>query len=239
MVLQVGEIHPTSKCGNIVVTEYRSAKDVTVRFIDTGTEVVTATKEVRSGAIRDPLARTVFGVGYLDGCKGYSNNKASSNYVRWFGMLARCYDKYTKEVQPTYQQCTASESFKSFALFEEWAISSIGSDNPKWHLDKDILVKGNKVYSEDTCCFVPREINNLFVLRTNDRGSHLIGVNKSSDIFYARMMRDGKYRHIGQYDTSEEAFYAYKEAKEKHIKEVANKWKGQIDIRVYNALMSW
>ena len=48
-----------------------------------------------------------------------------------------------------------------------------------------------------------------------------------------------KKKTLGYYITAEEAFYAYKQAKEAHIKEVANKWKDQIDIRVYEALMKY
>ena len=44
---------------------------------------------------------------------------------------------------------------------------------------------------------------------------------------------------LGGFDTPEEAFLAYKQAKEAYIKEVANKWKGQIDPKVYEALMNW
>ena len=41
------------------------------------------------------------------------------------------------------------------------------------------------------------------------------------------------------FKTPEEAFYVYKEAKETYIKEVANRWKDQIDPRVYEALMKY
>ena len=104
-------------------------------------------------------------------------------------------------------------------------------------MDKDILVKGNKIYSEDTCCFVPREINSLFVKRKKSRGNFALGVDykKSVKKFRARCGN----KHLGLFNTELEAFYAYKQAKETYIKEVANKWKDQIDPRVYNALMKY
>ena len=46
-----------------------------------------------------------------------------------------------------------------------------------YHLDKDILVKGNKVYSPETCCFVPQEINSLLVTSVRSRGDQPIGVS--------------------------------------------------------------
>lgn len=49
----------------------------------------------------------------------------------------------------------------------------------------------------------------------------------------------GCQKFLGYYSTTEEAFQAYKETKEAYIKEVANKWKDQIDSRVYEALMNW
>ena len=49
----------------------------------------------------------------------------------------------------------------------------------------------------------------------------------------------GKQEHLGCFKTEIEAFEAYKTAKELYIKEVANKFKSQIDNRAYNALMNY
>ena len=111
-----------------------------------------------------------------------------------------------------------------------------------WHLDKDLLVKGNKVYSEDSCVFIPKEIN--LVLTKNDtmRGEHLIGVhwNKKASAFVARVRKNkGKREYLGLFNTEIEAFNAYKIAKEAFVKEQANEWKDQIDPRAYEALMNY
>ena len=103
------------------------------------------------------------------------------------------------------------------------------------------LYKGNKIYSEDTCVFVPREINNLTIFRKKSRGEYPLGVSwdvKSSK--YRSQLQKGDRRvSLGWFDSPLEAFVVYKEAKETYIKEVANKWKDQIDTRVYEALMKY
>ena len=48
-----------------------------------------------------------------------------------------------------------------------------------------------------------------------------------------------KLKYLGRYNTPEQAFLAYKIAKESYIKEVAEKWRDQIDPRVYNTLMNY
>ena len=45
--------------------------------------------------------------------------------------------------------------------------------------------------------------------------------------------------YLGAYDCPTKAFLVYKDAKEAFIKEVANKWKGKIDPRVYEALLNY
>ena len=54
------------------------------------------------------------------------------------------------------------------------------------HLDKDILCKGNKVYSSETCVFVPARINSIILNSQNRRGDLPVGVNYNK--------KTGKYR---------------------------------------------
>ena len=168
------------------------------------------------------------------------------NYTVWYSMLQRCHNSKIHKQKPTYSGCAISDNFKSLTYFLDWAKQQVGhnsrdGEGRKFNLDKDILIKGNKVYSEDTCCFVPREINVLFVSSRATRGANPVGVyyDKVRENYQAYVRVNGKKCALGRYTTSEEAFYAYKKAKEAHIKDVANKWKEQIDIRVYNALMIW
>ena len=135
-----------------------------------------------------------------------------------------------------------SDNFKSYEYFYEWCHKQIGFGNQGWHLDKDLLTKGNKVYSESTCVFIPQEINKVLIKRENMRGEHLIGVcwSKTNKAFVAQVGKNkGKREHLGFFNTEIEAFNAYKKAKEAFVKELANKWEGQIDERAYNALMNY
>ena len=103
-------------------------------------------------------------------------------------------------------------------------------------------MKGNKVYSESTCIFIPAEINLLLVKNTASRGNHLIGVCwcKRDKAFIARVNKNkGRSECLGYFKAEIEAFNAYKQAKESFIKEQANKWKGEIDDRAYQALMNY
>ena len=110
-----------------------------------------------------------------------------------------------------------------------------------WHLDKDILQKGNKLYSKETCCFVPAEVNLLLIKSDKARGEWPVGVyfNKRDGKFMARLKINGKVKFLGYFTSPEDAFFAYKLAKEAQIKVVAEKWKDQLDERVYQALLNY
>ena len=157
-------------------------------------------------------------------------------------MLQRCYSTTLKKKYSTYEVCEASEKFKSYEYFYEWCHKQIGFGNQDWHLDKDLLVKGNKLYSESTCIFIPQEINKVLTKSNEKRGEHLIGVSwhRKSKAFIAQINKNkGKREWLGTFQTEIEAFNAYKIAKESFVKEQATKWKLQIDLRAYNALMNY
>ena len=161
-------------------------------------------------------------------------------YKLWMDMLRRCYSDGFKKKHPAYKDCEVSENFKSYEYFYEWCQSQVGFGNEGWHLDKDLLIKGNKVYSESTCIFIPSEINSVLTKCTASRGKYLIGVcwHNTNKAFVAKVGKSaGKQEYLGSFNTEIEAFNAYKTAKESFIKEQANKWKSQIDERAYEALM--
>lgn len=239
-----GCVFKTKNYGDVVVLDYCNARDVTIKFLNTGNIRKTGTSELKNGEIRDNEAFPVYKVGVMDvPNEARRNVPIPKSYNAWNGMLQRCYNEHIRSNLPTYSDCEVSDDFKYYSKFKEWAEKQIGYDQDGWHLDKDILVKGNKIYSEDTCCFVPPEINTLILKADRIRGKYPVGVyhdtSKIHKRFSARVSKNGKHKRFGSYLTPEEAFVVYKREKEKHIKEVANKWKDKIDPRVYEALMKW
>lgn len=172
--------------------------------------------------------------------------KHTREYSLWVNMLQRCKESYWKK-KPTYTGTTCSENFKDYTFFYEWCNKQVGfsrtnENGRSWCLDKDLLLKDNKFYSEDTCVFIPSMVNNLIVKRDNLRGDYPIGVyfNKRTCRFVARCNIDKIIqKHIGAYGTPQEAFEAYKLYKETYIKQVAEKYKHQLDPRAYEALINY
>ena len=110
------------------------------------------------------------------------------------------------------------------------------------HLDKDRLIKGNKIYSPKTCIFVPQTINSLFIKNNSVRGELPIGVsrNKKTKKYASNITIESTCSvFLGYFDTPEEAFYSYKEAKEKEIKRVADEYKDKIPQKLYEAMYNY
>lgn len=238
-----GKVFKSNRFGDVIVLEYLNNKQVIIKFLDTGYTTEENLSSVKSGYIRDRSLPTTCGVGFVDIDGASIGRNMTLEYSIWNNMINRCYNENMKDSNQTYADCEVSDNFKHLSHFKEWCNKQIGFGNKGWALDKDILIKGNKVYSEDTCCFVPKEVNSLLVKADRIRGKYPIGVyhdtSKAHKRFSARVSKNGKYKRFGSYLTPEEAFFVYKQEKEKYIKEIANKWKDQIDIKVYEALMSW
>ena len=243
----IGKVCKSKSSGDFKIVKYNDARDVEIQFLNTSFETVAELGHIRNGNVKDRYLPSVYGVGIIGTkCPITINGVLTKEYELWQSMLKRCYSDTSKNKHPTYEGCEVSDKFKSYEYFYEWCHKQIGfgvdgNGNP-FQLDKDLLVKGNKVYSEDSCVFLPQEINLLLTKRDNNRGKHLIGVSWSntSKSFIARVAKNkGKREHLGIFNTEVEAFNAYKTAKEAFIKEQANQWKSEIDDRAYNALMKY
>ena len=182
----------------------------------------------------------VYGVGVNDWAGDISvDGKPIKEYRLWQDMLKRCFSEKCKQSRPTYEGVTCSKEWFSMTAFIEDVSQMKGFGLSGWQLDKDILQKGNKLYSKDTCCFVPLEVNILLTKSDKSRGEYPVGVyfDKHAGKFKAQIKINGKVKYLGLFNTPEEAFQAYKRAKEAQIKVVAQKWKHLLDEWVFQALM--
>ena len=167
--------------------------------------------------------------------------KTSKEFGLWCDMLTRCYSEKLHARIPTYKDCLTSKEFRRYSDFKNWCQGQIGFGLFGFELDKDIIQKGNKEYHPDKCVFLPREVNAFLRTRKKSRGLLPIGVTTlSRSSGYMAFLNNKKERiYLGTFPTPELAFQAYKVAKEQAIKNMANKWKDQIDPRAYDALMAY
>ena len=239
----VGKVCKSKSSGDFKIVKYNDKKNVEIQFLKTGFETTVELGSIRNGGVKDRYLPSVYGVGVIgDKYPSKVNGVLTKEYKLWTSMLVRCYSDNSKKRQPTYEGCEVSNNFKSYEYFYEWCNKQVGFGVEGFELDKDLLIKGNKVYSEDSCVFIPTEINSLLVKRENMRGKYLIGVHwcNTKKVFVAQVSRNkGMQEHLGLFKTEIEAFNTYKTAKEAFVKEQANKWKSQIDERAYEALMGY
>ena len=239
----VGKVCKSKSSGDFKIVKCNDSKNVEIQFLKTGFETVVQLGHIKSGGVKDPYLPSVYGVGVL-GTKypPTISGRNTKEYDLWKSMLRRCYSDNFKNKHPTYKDCEVSDNFKSYEYFYEWCHKQIGFDVNGFELDKDLLIKGNKLYSEYSCVFIPADVNLVLTKRTSSRGQHLIGVcwHKRDKAFIVQVNKNkGKQEHLGSFKTETEAFNAYKQTKENYIKELANKWKGRVDPRAYEALMKY
>ena len=179
----------------------------------------------------------VYGVGIND---VIAKVQDTEYYNKWLLMLYRCYHPTQKEYSKSYNEVFVCDEWLRLSNFKEWFENPENGYKDGYQLDKDLLVKGNKIYSPQTCCFLPQEINSIIKLG-NNRGKYPIGVIKIKQGRNKPYRADIKNRTIGYYATPEEAFFAYKKEKEKEVKAVALKYfqEGKITEKVYTALMNF
>ena len=155
-------------------------------------------------------------------------------YRAWKNMLTRAYYYKCKNMQPTYDDVTVCEEWHSFMCFRSWMETQDWKGN---HLDKDILVLGNKVYSPDTCVFVSRTINNFTTDRINHRGEWPLGVHlhKKTGKFRGKCSNPftGELEHLGLFKSPDQAHQAWKKRKHELACQLADT---QADERVAEAL---
>lgn len=166
-----------------------------------------------------------FGINDLKEPTRYRDNNGDKRqhqwYVKWYEMIRRCHGvKY-----PTYIGCTVSDEWRYLSDFKKWYDFHVRGNIQKYHLDKDLVIPNNKVYSPKTCVIIPQRFNCLITKSNSIRGQYPIGVSynfrrrkfESRCNDYNIETSKSTKRFLGYYNTIEEASSAYVECKSQLI----------------------
>jgi hypothetical protein len=247
----------SSKFGKVSVGDKQTNKDgftITLLEMQTPTKflvigegckipIIVNSTTFKNKTFVSPYKITVGGVGYYgEGIYiAKLNGKHTPEYRDWSCMLKRCY--CTLDSKRSYFDVDVCSEWYNFQNFATWCTKQPNFNKEGWRLDKDLLgsLNGDKLYSPDTCVYLPVEINNFIkTRRMNNLPLGVDTVERNGTIKYRSQGReDGKTIRFGLYDTISEAFLQYKNHKELHAKILAEKYKEDLPLKAYKALLNY
>lgn len=257
---RIGHKFKTNSGWSGEVVEYKNSSNVTILWQD-GSKFVASWGDIIKGGIKPLCQPSVAGVGYFGVGRFIPRSYSLINgkeyydetvYQYWQRMINRVYSEHelNRPSGESYKEASVCDEWHNFQNFAEWALlqSNVGSKDSKgniYHLDKDIVKFGNKVYSPDYCVFVPNVINAFFSDKeVGSSGFSGVGVIKpraeNHKVGYVSEVDHlGNWKYLGFFDTPEEAFVEYKKAKEAVAKELISQWDGVVDSRVIESLRNF
>ena len=227
------------------IVEYNNSNDIIVEFQDEYKYKIHTTYQVfHRGNVKNPYYPSVYGVGIVGAKYPISKNgNLIKEYDIWKCVLRRCFDEKTKEKQPTYKNVTCCKEWLLYENFYKWLHSQENFDKwlngYKWAVDKDILVKGNKIYSPDACCLVPQNVNSVFIVKNIKEEAFPITIDEVLN--YCDNNKLEINRNNIEYALEYISKNKYKVKKENTIKQIAQKEydKGNITKKCYEVMMNY
>lgn len=226
----------------MTIIKYDNDKNIYVKFLDEYEFIIkTQYKLFKNGNIKNPYDKEVLNVGYI----GFGDFKTSNNckhtkeYETWLSMMHRCYDEKYQKNHPTYKDCILCEEWHCFQNFGKWYRENYYEiDGQQMCLDKDVLRQNKKIYSPETCIFLPKCINSVFTKKAKSYAP--TGVYKYEDKFMASCKNfQSSSCYLGIFNTQDEAFQIYKTYKENIFKNIAEEYKDKVPEKVYNAILNF
>lgn len=154
-----GTIIDTLHCGRAIVTKYLNHKHIEITFSSTGFTRITSLRVIKKDRprLRDPLARTVFTVGFtgIGEYKTHTRGVEMLAYRRWRAMLRRCY----YEARECYIGVTVCDAWQDYQVYAQWFGENYPADGRAYEVDKDLAIPSNKVYRPEACQFVTKQEN--------------------------------------------------------------------------------
>lgn len=229
-MINLGDIYTSNEGCEFEVVDYQTANSIGIYFKETDHYRKAKASNILAGNIKNPFHKSVYDVGFvgIGPHKVSVNKKNTVEYLYWFRSMRRCYDEGSTEY-PYYgmKGVYISPQWHNFQEFAEWCQWQRGFKQDGWALDKDLFSSGDeKYYGPDTCCFLPREVNNLL------RSQYSKGYNSRLQVFVAA-------KYIRTAKSESEASQIYKESRKLFIKEKAKKYRDILCPRVYEGLLNY
>jgi hypothetical protein len=238
----VGNLYESNRCGQYKVLEYINSGEIKIQFINSGHIKSITSSDFKTGKIKDPYHPSVQGVGYL-GTGAYSatysrrgKKRNSPAYEVWIGKIKNCYGKSKSNHVYKQKGVTVCKEWHNFQVFAEWYYKQVRLYGKGGSVDKDLAFLGNREYSPTTARYVPAAINSLF---TGKAGNNITGVGfcDKSKKYKAKIQRGvANKRHLGYFDTYEQARESYVDAKITHVIEVVLKYQDKIPPDIFYKL---
>lgn len=241
---KIGEIFYNNQGCRFEIVDYKKSNEVYIKFDNCSKPIKTTYAVCKSGSINNPMHPSLLRRGYVgEGkYKAVINAKHTHCYITWKSMMYRCYDEKLHNRNETYRECEVCEEWHNYQNFAEWYENNyykVGKET--MCLDKDILVKKNKVYSPETCVFVPQRINKS-ILHKRRSGELPLGIryNTNKTKFKVECKDfNHKNQYVGTFDKLEEAMLAYNTYKQTILIEIAEFYKEYIPENLYKALCNY
>lgn len=165
---------------------------------------------------------------YNWGINDVKNSSRKQYYKSWNAMICRCYSDKSLLNHSEYTNVNIYEGWKYLSNFKEWF--STANYIQGYVLDKDLYIPNSKIYSPDTCLFIPAGLNNLVNIK-NVKGYKKL----PSGNYFVEMRIRGKSKSLGTYKTEKEAHNVYIKEKANHIMDIADEYK-HINDKIYVGL---
>lgn len=238
----IGEIFKTNDGSYCQVVSRESPIKVLVNFIgeNGGVNAVVRSDKLKIGRVKNPIAPSVYGVGFL-GVGGRGKGSDLTAYTTWKDMLARAYCPKFLAKRPSYAGVTVCDEWSDFSCFVEWYDNTPNAGRKGFDLDKDITAPGVREYNPNTASFIPHAVNSLFVGSSRRASGDGLpaGVYQNRKGYKALITRYGNLEHLGTFKTIDEAFAAYKSAREYYVLNVAKQHAKDLSDKTLNSLLSF
>lgn len=235
---RLGEQYITREGYKVEIVKYFNSRDVSVKFEDGFILNYLLYSNIKTGQIKNYNHPSIYGKGYI----GYGLYKPSSEGIKdpaykiWSHILERCYSKQQHLNFPTYTDVTITSEWLNYQNFAKWFYEE-SNYAEGWEIDKDILSdENNKIYSPETCIFVPKEINSLVAFKKTSKNNLPVGITYRRGKYEARVQLNKKSKFLGNFENLETAYEVYKVEKIKIIRDIVLKYENILPQKVITTL---